>query len=259
MSDSYKSFDAVFAAVLTAYQNAGLAACITVGDELYVRAAGLASVAWGLYRESEWTKNQIWPDSASEDNLIHWGGVYGLSKNAGESFAAFLDRVLKRWRNKEGGGNKTDCENWAMEVSYGSESASSAKCYGGVDAYGPGTGVLVITKSDGTDPSSALLDAIKSYVLQKGPVEPAELYVVAPTKTSVAVSLKMSGGDTALAASLIQAFMAALSTGQVVYPEVFKAFCWQAGATNVTLLSPTEMTAPSKFGKVVASSISVTA
>lgn len=253
----YKSFDALFSAILTAYQNAGLASSITVGDELYVRGAGLASVVWGAYRECDWVANQIWPDTASNENLLHWGTLFGLTKNDGESYAAYLSRLLQRLRNPPGGGNKVDYEDWAMEVSYGTEVPSQVTCYGGMDGYGPGTVVLVVEKSDGTLASAALLAAIRSHVLEKGPVVPAEVYVIAPTPASIDISLTMTGGDLALARQLIQSFLGALATGQTVYPEVFSAFCWQAGATAVELKSPTSAVSPGKFGRVEAATLSI--
>lgn len=253
----YKSFDALFSSILTAYQNAGLATSITVGDELYVRAAGLASLVWGTYRECDWVANQIWPDTASDENLLHWGAIYGLTKNEGETYASYLARLLQRLRNPTGGGNKTDYEGWAMEVSYGSEVPSQVTCYGGADAYGAGTVVLVVSKADGTLASTELLAAIRTHVLEKGPVVPAEVYVLAPEPTSITVSLTMTGGDTALALQLIQSFLASLATGQTVYPEVFAAFCWQAGATSVVQASPLAVVAPGKFGRVEASSVTV--
>ena len=253
---SYKSFDALFSAILTAYQNAGLASSITVGDELYVRGAGLASVVWGAYRECDWVANQIWPDTASQDGLLHWGSIKGITKNDGETWAAYLARVIKRFQAPASGGNKIDFEVWGMEATYGTQVASSATCYGGVDAYGPGTVVLVIEAADGP-PSVELLSAIRDYCLAKVSAEFTELYVIAPTTTPINITLTMAGGDNVLAANLIKAFMASLSTGQPVYPEVFSAFCYQAGATAVTLESPQVMVSPDKFGKVVISSLVV--
>jgi uncharacterized phage protein gp47/JayE len=257
MSGAYQTFDTLFAAMLTAYQNAGDGTTITVGDEFYKRAAALGSCGWGLYQEAAWTKDQIFPDTASEANLLHWGSVYELTKNDGETYAAFLARLLKRIRNKVSGGNLTDYENWAMACAYGTEVPSSVSVFGGTDAYGPGTLVEVVSVASGT-PSSELLAVIKADALTRGPVSPAQVYVLSAAETDITVTLTMTGGDTALTKSYIQSFLSALEVGQAVYPEVFVAFAYQTGATKVTLTAPTSLTTPDKFGKVVASSITVT-
>lgn len=258
MSGTYKTFDALFADMLTAYQNAGDGTTITVGDEFYKRAASLASCGWGIYQEAAWVKNQSYPDTASEANLLHWGGVYGLTKTDSETYASFLARLLARIRNKDSGGNLTDYQNWAMACSYGTEVPSSVSVFGGVDAYGPGTLVEVVSVASGA-PSSNLLAVIKADALARGPVAPAQIYVLAATETDITVSLAMTGGSPALAKSYIQSFLSSLEVGQAVYPEVFAAFAYQAGATRVVLAAPMTLTSPGKYGKVTASSVTVTA
>jgi len=145
-----------------------------------------------------------------------------------------------------------------MACSYGTEVPSSVSVFGGVDAYGPGTLVEVVSVASGV-PSSNLLAVIKADALTRSPVAPAQVYVLAAATTEIAISLTMAGGDTALAKTYIQSFLSALEVGQSVYPEVFVAFCYQAGATNVALLTPMSLTSPSKFGRITASSITVTA
>lgn len=259
MSNPYRSFDQLFNSILTAYENAGASGAITIGDDLYRNGAALASTVWGLYKECGWVKDQIYLDTACKEEFVHGAMLRGLQQNSGESYAAFVRRVLARVRTRYTGGNITDCVNWAMEASYGSESPGSVQGYEAMDAYGPGTIVLVVTGTDGGTPSPELLAAVKIYVRSKMAAAPAEIYVIAATARNISISINMTGGDSAAATVLISAFMSSLQEGQPVHPDVFRGFCYQAGASVVEIASPTSIVQPGKFERVVASNIMVNA
>jgi uncharacterized phage protein gp47/JayE len=252
---TYTSYDDVFQDVLTAYGNAAPDHQIVVGDLLYVRAAGLASAMWGLYREADWVERQIWPDTADPDSVIHHAGQIGLSQQSGEDVAGLLARFLARLRTPAAGGNAIDIQNWAMAVPSGSEAIASVKCYPA--GYGPGTRVIVVKKVDGTPASDALLAAIKADSLVRGPVAPAAVYVLNPATFPIDISITMVGGSSDLARTLISSWMASLESSQSVNPLVFQAFGYQAGATIVTVNSPTVVTTPTQWGLVTVNSLLV--
>lgn len=253
MSTTYKSYDELFSEILTAYQNANPNASVLVGSELYTRAAGLASAVWGLFKENRWVYDQIFPTTANPDGLLRHGQDLGIDKRDGESWESYLARILAIYQNPSGGGNATDYERWAMsaKVLVGSveESADGAKCYPA--KYGPGTIVLLITKTSG-DPSQALLDRIRDVCLENGPVVPAEIYVLKPSTRPFTLSVQMTGGNRTQAESLILGYLATLLSGQILQPVVLQGLCFQTGASQV-LVTPSQPLIPGPFERLVLS------
>ena len=250
---NYKSYDELFSEILTAYQNAAPDAPVSAGSELYMRAAGLASAVWGLLRENRWVLDQIFPTTASPEGLLRHGQDLGIEKRDGESWESYLERILAIYQTPSGGGNKTDYERWAMSVKVlvggVEESADAATCFPA--KFGPGTVVLLIERT-GATPSQTLLDAIREYVLEVGPVAPAEVYVYRPSTRSFSLSIQMAGGDRAKAASLIQTYLATLLPGQILYPEAIKGLCYQAGASQA-FPTPSTPQIPGPFERLVLS------
>lgn len=250
----YKSYDQLFNEILTSYRNASPNADVSDGSELYIRAAGLASVLWGLYKLVAWTLAQMFPTSAAPETLERYGQELGLEHRDGESWESLLERVLAIYRNASGGGNPSDVERWAMEVKITvddvDESADSVKCYPA--KFGPGTSVLLVSKAVGT-PSQALLDAIRDSVVERGPVVPAEVYALAPTTRPIALTITMVGGSIPSATALITAYMASLQPGQTLLPLIIKGLCLQAGASGEPTVVPGVATIPGPFERIVLS------
>lgn len=245
----YKSYDQLYDEILTSYRNAAPTALTA---ELHLRAAGLASALWGLYKLIAWTIKQMFPTSASPETLEQYAQELGLTKRDGESWESLLARVLSIYRNVSGGGNPSDVERWAMEVKITvdgvDEYADSVKSYPA--RFGPGTSVILVSKNSGA-PSQALLDAIRDDNLDRCPVVPAEVYAVAATTRSVSLSIKMSGGSTAQAESLITAYMASLQPAQSLLPLIIKGLCMQAGAGSEPEVTPALPTIPGAFERIV--------
>lgn len=253
---SYKSYDELFAAIKDSYANA-CSATISIGDELYQRAAGLASALWGLYREVEWSRDQIWPDTSSQDNLVRHASQYGEILK-GADYAGLLSRLQARLRSPAAGGNKVDYEGWCLAFSSLGESIDKATCYPA--GFGPGTVVMLVQNRDGSSPSAAFLSALKAHLLDVGPVVPAAVYVFAPSTLDVAVQITMQGGDVVEAARLIRAYMDSISAGTPVHPQAWVSFCYQAGAVGASLISPPSTALiPSVFQRVSISSLQISA
>lgn len=116
MPSFQKDFDSLFQALLTDWQNQFPDADLSKGSLIYMKSACLASALWGLYKYQDWIIRQIFPDTADTAYLEHHGWVYDISRNAGETDAAYLARILERIRRPAAGGNQYDYINWAKEV-----------------------------------------------------------------------------------------------------------------------------------------------
>lgn len=250
---AYKSYDELFSGILVSYGNASPNASTLVASDLYIRAAGLASAIWGLYKENAWVFDQIFPTTADPDGLLRHAQDLGLTKADGESWDSLLQRILAIYRNPSGGGNKTDYERWAMSAKVTTlgvdESPDKATCYPA--KFGPGTIVLLIERTS-APPTQALLDRIRDVCADNGPVTPCEIYVLKPSTRSFALSIQMAGGNRVQAESLIQAYLATLLAGQTLYPVVLQGLCLQAGASQA-LITPTQAQIPGPFERLVLS------
>lgn len=253
---NYTSFDDLFQTVLTAIQNASQGRQIAKGDPLFQRAAGFSSAVWGLYRQADWTRDQIWADTASEDSIVHHASLIGITRAPAEDAAQLLARFLARIRSPAAGGNRVDYEQWAMSVPTGAESISSITCY--PSGYGPGTCVLVVRTPSGNPISSGLQSAIKAIVAEKGPVSPSEIYVIASAISPVVVNVAMVGGSASICESSIRTYFDTLIMGQSFSPQSVQALAFFAGATSVTVSSPSAAVDPGKFGFCTLSSLTVT-
>ncbi len=111
-----KDFDTLFQAILIDCQNQFPGVDLSKGSLIYVKSACLASALWGLYKYQDWIARQIFPDTADTANLEHHAWVRGISRNVGETDAAYLARLLDDIRRPPAGGNKYDYVKWALEV-----------------------------------------------------------------------------------------------------------------------------------------------
>lgn len=123
------TFDELLNNILTDYKNqAG-----SVSAETAIREACLASAVWGAYKYQEYIAKQGFPDTADTENLNHHGAVQGISRNAGETDAEYLERILDDIQNPSAGGNQYDYRQWAEDID------GVAKAYTFPLAQGDGT------------------------------------------------------------------------------------------------------------------------
>lgn len=111
-----KDFDLLFAGILTDWQNQFPEADLSKGSLIYMKSACLASALWGLYKYQNWIARQIFPDTAETAYLEHHAWVRAISRNIGETDAAYLARLLDDIRRPPAGGNQYDYIKWALEV-----------------------------------------------------------------------------------------------------------------------------------------------
>ena len=245
---TYRSYDELFNSILTSYRNASDVEATTVGDELYIRASGLASAVWGLYKEILWVENQIFEDTASQANIERHAASYGLYLLAGETYESLLARLQSRKRKPAAGGNKYDYERWVLEHSYNGERVDRVVCK--PNGYGLGTVLMLVWNANGTKPSDAFLASCYTMLMDKGPVAPREIYVERPSDLAVDIELRMTGGTIADATANIRAYIDSLSPGVMLKTAFLQVFCIQAGAEDVAVLSPAANVVPGPREKV---------
>lgn len=93
---------------------------ITQGTSIYIRFATAASAIWGLYKQLDWTVDQIFPSTMSKESLEKFATERG--KDVSEMTGAdILEFVIQYLRKPPSGGKSSDYERWALEtVSNGS-------------------------------------------------------------------------------------------------------------------------------------------
>jgi len=250
---TYRSYDELFNGILTSYSNAAKVETINVGDDLYIRATGLAVAIWGLYKEALWVENQIFEDSASKANIARHAASYSLFLRDAESYDSLLTRLQARKRRPPAGGNKYDFQTWALAVSLNGERVDRAVCV--PNGKGIGTILVLVYNSDSSQPSDALIVAIRTALMDQAPVSPREFYVERPTELLVDVSIKMTNGDVSTARTNIISYGESFSPGQTLKTSFLSVFCIQAGADDVEILSPSANVVPGAYDKITINSV----
>ena len=100
--------------------NPALIGTITQGTETYIRFSVAASAIWGVYKQLDWTVDQIFPSTMSKESLEKFAKERGKDVE-NLTGAELLSFVLSYLRKPPSGGKDTDYERWALEtVSSGS-------------------------------------------------------------------------------------------------------------------------------------------
>lgn len=89
---------------------------ISQGTETYIRFATAASAIWGLYKQLDWTLDQIFPTTMNQASLKQWANDRGLDYG-NMTASELLTLVLSYLRNPKSGGKPIDYERWALEAS----------------------------------------------------------------------------------------------------------------------------------------------
>lgn len=89
---------------------------ISQGTENYIRFAAAASAIWGLYKQMDWTLDQIFPTTMNQESLEQWANDRGLDYS-NLTASELLTLILSYLRNPKSGGKPSDYERWALEAS----------------------------------------------------------------------------------------------------------------------------------------------
>ena len=89
---------------------------ISQGTENYIRFAAAASAIWGLYKQMDWTLDQIFPTTMNQESLEQWANDRGLDYS-NLTASELLTLILSYLRNPKSGGKPADYERWALEAS----------------------------------------------------------------------------------------------------------------------------------------------
>lgn len=89
---------------------------ISQGTETYIRFAATASAIWGIYKQTDWTVDQIFPPTMNKESLEQWASDRNLNY---ENLTAseLLTLIITYLRNPKSGGKPSDYERWALEAS----------------------------------------------------------------------------------------------------------------------------------------------
>lgn len=89
---------------------------ISQGTENYIRFAAAASSIWGIYKQLDWTLDQIFPTTMNQESLEQWANDRGLDYS-NLTASELLMLILSYLRNPKSGGKPSDYERWALEAS----------------------------------------------------------------------------------------------------------------------------------------------
>lgn len=118
---------------------------ISQGTENYIRFAAAASAIWGLYKQMDWTLDQIFPTTMNQESLEQWANDRGLDYS-NLTASELLTLILSYLRNPKSGGKPSDYERWALEAS------STGKAIG-----------LESSMITGTMPNLSAVNAVKPH------------------------------------------------------------------------------------------------
>ena len=251
------SFDEILAAILRDFQNILPGVDVSQGSLAYMKAAGYASVAWGLYQYQGYIARQIFPDSADSASLEHHANIRGLVRKVGESDAELLARLLDYIRRPPAAGNKYDYVKWALEV----QGVDAAWCI--PLGQGLGTTDLVIAADVATTgseiPTQALLDTVRAYIVDIMPTHVKSLRVLAPEIIYQTVTITITGASAnkVQAAAEITAYLNAMSPGQALFLSQLSAIAISNGADDCVITVPAANVTPTAYQMLRAGVINV--
>lgn len=109
------SVDAILQRMITDARNLNPTINVSVGSDTYIRFSTAASAIYGLYKQSDWTLGQIFPQSMSPQSLEEFAAYKGWNVDD-LTPAEMLYYILSMIRNPKSGGKPQDFERWAMET-----------------------------------------------------------------------------------------------------------------------------------------------
>lgn len=108
--------DQIFNRMVIDAQNLNPLINVSQGTETYIRLATAASALWGLYKQMDWTLDQIFPSTMNQESLKKWADERGLDYS-NLTASELLKLILSYIRKPKSGGKPSDYERWALEAS----------------------------------------------------------------------------------------------------------------------------------------------
>lgn len=108
--------DQIFNRMVIDAQNLNPLINVSQGTETYIRLATAASALWGLYKQMDWTLDQIFPSTMNQESLKKWADERGLDYS-NLTASELLKLILSYIRSPKSGGKPSDYERWALEAS----------------------------------------------------------------------------------------------------------------------------------------------
>jgi len=112
---SNNSVDAILQRMITEAKGINPDINVSKGTDTYLRFASAASAVWGLYKQTDWTLDQIFLTSMAQASLEKDAASKGISV-VGLTPSEILSVLLARLRNPVSGGKTGDFERWALET-----------------------------------------------------------------------------------------------------------------------------------------------
>jgi uncharacterized phage protein gp47/JayE len=248
-----KTFDELLNGLLTDYRNQFPEADLSQGSLLFIKSACYASALWGLYQHQEYVARQIFPDTADTARLEQHAWTRGLSRNAGETDAALLARLLDYIRRPPAGGNRYDYVKWALEVS----GVAAAHCI--PTGQGPGTVDLIIMGDGWATPSDALLAAVYAHVTDLHPAASLLTRVLPPelVPVDVTITLNAPGVNPTVVTQNITDYLTSLGLGQSLFRSQLISLALGASAGDVTVTLPAANVTATEYQKIMPGTIHV--
>lgn len=250
-----KDFDTILNAILVDFRAQMPDTDTAKGSLVYIRSACYASAIWGIYRHQAWISDQIFPDTASGENMAHHAYINGIDRKPGESDTALLARDLDDRRRPPAGGNQYDYEKWARAVE------------GVADAWsiplgqGPGSvDVVILADNDTGVPDPELIDTVTLYIEDLRPAGMRHLRVMGPQDLAVDITLAYAGEpDTSIIAADVTAYLAQMDPGvPLVLAQLSQSLMTGNALADMAIALPAANVVPTGYQRIVPGEIHVT-
>ena len=268
-----KDFDSIFFDVLTDYQNLDSAPDVTQGSTAYIMGSVLSSGLWGLYRYLDYLAKQQFPDTADTENLNHWGSIYGVARDTGDTDAEYLADILSFLRQPPAGGNALDFKNWALDQdeSYYVDSGTTyynayATIVDAPDGVLGMVGIYTIPNDEtiiGGAINTGLIAATDTYIESKRPLGMLGITVIGATESTQNVTMTVTAPatgtvDTDDIKDAIEDELNTMEPGEDLYLSTLYYIAKSYGADNVTITTPAADVTISNDNFVRAGTVTVT-